>query len=294
TLPINLLAYAGTLDEPGREEELLAVIEKGLQLEAMSAFNRQALYRMRARVHLRRREEALARADLAAAEQLDEGSAQEVPPQVETHFQLGNWLLEMVRLDEATAEYREFIRLKPERPNVHNSLGYVLSKKGQLDEAIAEYQEAIRLKPDHEHAHNNLGNALMEKGRLDDAIAEYQEAIRLKPTEPAPHSNLGIALMEKGRLEEAIAEYEEALRLRPDMANAHNNLGVAFYKKGQLKEAIAEYQEAIRVNPQSWYGYGNLAGLLADAPQPEFRDSTWALSLAQKAVELAPKERGAY
>ena len=53
--------------------------------------------------------------------------------------------------------------------------------KSKHDEAIAEYREAIRLKPDFAEAHNNLGNALQAKGKLDEAIAEYREAIRLKP-----------------------------------------------------------------------------------------------------------------
>ena len=43
---------------------------------------------------------------------------------------------------------REAIRLKPDYAEAHNNLGIALTDQGKLDEAVAEYREAIRLKPD--------------------------------------------------------------------------------------------------------------------------------------------------
>ena len=48
--------------------------------------------------------------------------------------------------------------------------------QGKLEEAIAEYRAAIRLKPDFAEAHCNLGNALTDQGKLDEAVAEYRAA----------------------------------------------------------------------------------------------------------------------
>ena len=67
--------------------------------------------------------------------------------------------------------------------------------QGKLDEAIAEYREAIRLKPDYAEAHDNLGIALEARAKLDEAIAAYREAIRLKPDYAEAHCNLGILLV---------------------------------------------------------------------------------------------------
>ena len=57
-------------------------------------------------------------------------------------------------MDEAIAEYRQAIRIKPDDAEAHSNLGVALQVKGQLDEAIAECREAIRLKPDYAEAHN--------------------------------------------------------------------------------------------------------------------------------------------
>ena len=121
----------------------------------------------------------------------------------------------------------------PTTPTAHYNLGIALHDQGKLDEAIAEYREAIRLKPDYAEAHYNLGIALSDQGKLDEAIAEYREAIRLKPDSADAHNNLGIALQDQGKLDEAIAEYREAIRLKPDYAEAHNNLGIALQRPGE-------------------------------------------------------------
>jgi tetratricopeptide (TPR) repeat protein len=74
----------------------------------------------------------------------------------------------------------------------HYNLGLIWSQTpGRLDEALAEFRESIRLKPDLVEAHDNLGDALLRTpSGLGDAIAEYREAIRLDPNAYRPHYNL--------------------------------------------------------------------------------------------------------
>ena len=49
-------------------------------------------------------------------------------------------------------------------------------QRGDLEEAIAEFRTAIRLKPDDGDAHYNLGIALADQGNREEAIAEYRKA----------------------------------------------------------------------------------------------------------------------
>ena len=59
----------------------------------------------------------------------------------------------------------------------HYNLGNALYDQGKPDEAIAEYRTAIRLKPDFAVAHYNLGLALRAQGNLVEAIAEFRKAL---------------------------------------------------------------------------------------------------------------------
>jgi Flp pilus assembly protein TadD len=53
--------------------------------------------------------------------------------------------------------------------------------QGKLDDASAVFREAIRLDPRSAPAHLALGNALRRKGDLDGAIAAYRKALELQP-----------------------------------------------------------------------------------------------------------------
>ena len=175
---------------------------------------------------------------------------------------LGACLAKQGKLDEAIAEFREALRLKPDFAPVQNNLGLALAEGGKLDEAIAEYQSVLRIMPNFPHAHSNLGDALRRKGKLEEAIAECRTALRLKPEFPDARDNLGAALMLQGKLEEAIAEVRESLRLKPSSPEARAILGAALIRQGKLEEAIAELHEALRLRPSLSEAHDILADAL--------------------------------
>jgi Tfp pilus assembly protein PilF len=156
------------------------------------------------------------------------------------------------KLEEALAELREAIRLKPDFAEARYELGNSLRDQGKLEQAVAEYREAIRLTPDLAEAHGNLGNVLADQGELEHAVAEHREAIRLKPNHAGFHSNLGGTLRAQGKLEEAIAQCREAIRLQPSFPLAHGILGLVLRTRGEFNEAIVEFRKAhdlARTNP---------------------------------------------
>jgi tetratricopeptide (TPR) repeat protein len=48
------------------------------------------------------------------------------------------------------------VRLKPDDASAHYNLGNSLKAQSKWDEAIAQFREAIRIKPDYPLAHHNL------------------------------------------------------------------------------------------------------------------------------------------
>jgi tetratricopeptide (TPR) repeat protein len=203
------------------------------------------------------------------------------------HGTLGNALLDQGRPQEAEAEYREALRLKPGWPLSHYNLGTALLRQGRPQEAEAECREAFRLQPDYHQACNNLGNALLDQGRPQEAEAEFREALRLKPDFPGYHINLGTALNDQGKLKEAAAEYREALRLEPDSALAHTNLGAVLRTRGQLREAEAEYREALRLKEDDPLCHCGLGHVLKQ--QGRFEE---ALARYKRGHELGAKQPG--
>jgi len=171
------------------------------------------------------------------------------PAVVESHIGLANALDEQGKAEDAIAEYREAIRLDPDEALAHFNLAVTLGRQGKTEAAITEYRTAIRLRPEHPRSHSGLGDMLTRQGKPAEAIAEIKQAIRLTADLPDAHYNFGCALQAQGKLEEAIAEYREAARLDPVLADAHFRMASALDDQGKADDAIAELREAIRLKP---------------------------------------------
>jgi hypothetical protein len=121
-------------------------------------------------------------------------------PNAQAHASLGWTLQDMGKTQQAIDQFRESLRISPERPDVLYSLGRVLAERGSppdLDEAIKLFYAALKTNPRSELLHNYLGAALMRTGRLDAAISHFREALRLYPDLAEAQRNLDDALAVK-------------------------------------------------------------------------------------------------
>jgi tetratricopeptide (TPR) repeat protein len=82
---------------------------------------------------------------------------------------------------------------------------------GRSEEAAAEYRRAIALKPENAQAHNNLGRLLTSQRQFSDAVGEFEEALRLDPDAVLPLS--GLAWVRAVASDPAVRQPDEAIRL---------------------------------------------------------------------------------
>jgi tetratricopeptide (TPR) repeat protein len=117
------------------------------------------------------------------------------------------------------------------------------------------------------------------------------EAEGLLPRDGAGDAFLhGAALSRQGKPGEASAEYQEAIRRRPDWTEAHYNLARAFAQLGRWDQAIAAYEKFFQLSPSDATTYNDVAWSLAARPDLPVPNSKYTVHLAQKAVELVPKQ----
>jgi tetratricopeptide (TPR) repeat protein len=199
------------------------------------------------------------------------------------HFNLGNGLRALDRLEDSLASYDAAIAVDPGFADAHAARGSLLQALGRhgdavacfdrvialkprdsegyflranalhrlqrSEEALASYDKVIALNPRLAEAHCNRGNLLQTLGRFDDAVASYDKAIALNPDYPEAHYNGGNALRNLKRPDEAVASYDRAIALRPDYVEAYNNRGLALEELGRPDEAIASFEKAVAVRP---------------------------------------------
>ena len=73
---------------------------------------------------------------------------------------------------------------------MHSNLGTAYADQGNLDEAIAEWKTTLSIKPNDAKAHNNLGLVYKTQGNSKQAIAHFKEFIRLARTNPSLQSKI--------------------------------------------------------------------------------------------------------
>ncbi len=175
------------------------------------------------------------------------------------------------------------------KANVHNKKGFALYNKGKYEDAIAEFKKALELKPNHYDAHIGLGGAYSAKGMHDEAIAELKKAIAINPNDPKAYYNIAFVHVAKEDVASALPAYQKAIDLyasrkdkkaaegylymavaysliekhedafatckkaveiNPDLEDGRYFLGVCYYKKNMYDEAISEMKKALQINPK--------------------------------------------
>lgn len=165
------------------------------------------------------------------------------------HNNLGGFLVEQGRLDEALVHFSKAVEIRPSDARAQYNLGAALREKGRFDEAIAHLRTAVAIQPDYVPARNGLARALASIGDWDGSMEQLERSLLLDDDQAEAHNNLANVLRQKRRLSEAAAEYERALAIHPDYAAAHVNLGDVLRSMGKTREAIAHYRTALEIAP---------------------------------------------
>jgi len=129
--------------------------------------------------------------------------------------------------------------------------GQELLVAGKVEEAEAELREAIRLRPDYAKAKYFLALALRRQNRLEEALATVEDSIRDDPGYGRARTLRGQLLIDfKKRPDLAVPELEEALRLDPREAQAAFALAAAHQVLGRKDLAAENYRLAAELDPR--------------------------------------------
>jgi len=207
----------------------------------------------------------------------------------EAHYNLGRLLAEHGRLSDAIVHYERAEAINPADAEVQNNLGVTLFGIGRIDDAVAHYHKALDIRPQYAEASCNLANALIAKDDLDGAIARYRVCLAAIPNQEEAQYNLASALLRRDRIDEAIVEYQRVLQMHPESADAHANLGIAWLAKGRPQDARTEYTKALQIAPENLAALSNLAWLLATSSDPNLRNGSEAIQLAERADSVSSR-----
>ncbi len=117
--------------------------------------------------------------------------------------------------DEAEAEFRKAIELKPSYSSAHQWYSHVLGQQRRFDEAGSEIRRAYELDPYSNSINHNLAAYYYFIGEYDKCIEQLWKLNEMHPTNVSPFVGPGPSLI---RAYVQKGEYAEALRLTDNLA----------------------------------------------------------------------------
>lgn len=184
--------------------------------------------------------------------------------------------------------------------NFYYNLGLSFYDKGDYRNAIANYTQAIRLNATSADAYYNRALAYYDSEDYFNAVADYTQSIRLNPQADA-YNNRGLAYEYSGDNAKAAADYRQALRLNPGYDLAQQNLDriegdTVTTSNGYSRAGSGSKNSKPTNNTNNTNSSCNDSECYAQRADDFYDDRDFGNALINynKAIELAPREAGAY
>lgn len=103
----------------------------------------------------------------------------------------GHVYYELVRYEEAIADYTKAISLNPNSPDVYYSRAYILYYElKDYESAILDLTESIKLAPNYGDSYAMRGHIYKKLGKFEEALDDYTEACELGSRRSCDHLKL--------------------------------------------------------------------------------------------------------
>ena len=252
------------------------------------------------------------------------------PTDASVLYNLGTLLGELGRVDEAEELFRQAVIHKSDHRDARFNLAISLRARGVLHDAIQAFESVVKLDPTDSAAIMELGVTLFAAGSRQEGLAKLRHVAEGPIEDPQtglqlarylaqtglgdlvpivlakadraavqPGDRVEIRLMQselaldEGDFETAAGRLEEAVQTEPADPRPVIRLAMLHCAEGRHHQGIQVLEAGLTVQGEQERILDSLARLLATAPNPENRDASRALKLAQPLFDRAPGPQSA-
>ena len=135
---------------------------------------------------------------------------------------------------------------------IYYARGVSLERSNRWNEAERDFRQALRMNPERADVLNYLGYSFVDKGiNLQEAVSMLEKARALRPLDGYIADSVGWAYYKLGRYQEAARTLEEAVQLAPGAADVNDHLGDAYWRIGRKIDARFQWQHALALDPDN-------------------------------------------
>lgn len=169
----------------------------------------------------------------------------------------------------AAAELQKAVAADPQDYSAHFNLGLAYTFLHRDDDALAEYRRTLELKPRLYEAELNAGILLLKRKDSAGAAPLLEDAAQQKSNQFRPRYYLAEAQLAQSHWSDAQANYGLALAIDPKSAGAELGMGRALAHQGRLDDAAPHYRKAAALDPKDREWLLELADLYEKAQRPQ-------------------------
>ncbi len=168
--------------------------------------------------------------------------------------------------------YAAAVLAAPGSAKVHLNLSAVYMNAGKLDLASKEVQEALRIYPDDPSALENYGLIECRRGNLQAGSRLLGKALNMSSRAEEPlydvmAVNYAESLMGMARWDEALRVLNREIAESPLYARAWSNRAAIYYERGETEVARADATAALRLDPGNAQAKEVLQSLSGPSPK---------------------------
>ncbi|MEQ8839220.1 MAG: tetratricopeptide repeat protein, partial [Lacipirellulaceae bacterium] len=218
-----------------------------------------------------------------AVEQID-------PPQVAAHLNLAMAYRKVKQPEKAEEQYRQSLLIDSKSASAHSGLGLLLAEQAKFSEAAQSFAKAVEAEPANTQHRMNLATAYLQLRQPEAALEAFDELLEIQPESLQAQSYAAEALASLGKLEEAVARLEKIVALEPKATQVWYRMGQLAMQGGKMADAVEFLERTHELAPKDPTIAGNLAWILATAPDDSVRNGKRAVELASMAVEATGRQ----
>lgn len=173
------------------------------------------------------------------------------PDNPESHYKLGNALLDMGRYQEAYYAYQKAIALNPDYADAYSNLGFTLRKIGNLKAAAGAYVQALDIKPDDVTTLNNLVVVAQLLEDWERTAWCYERLVTLQPEDNELLAGYADLLYSLGHFERALSLYLILSTRQVDAVRSQFRVGLCYADLERWAEAAEAWERARGLEPEN-------------------------------------------
>jgi tetratricopeptide (TPR) repeat protein len=173
------------------------------------------------------------------------------------------------KASDAINTLQAVLKNDPDNAVAHHQEGLAFDQLGKTNQAEAEWREAVRIRPDLVDAHRALAGVAIHRNDPGGLAQEADQIIAFQPGAPDGYLLRAVAEIDRKQYSTADDYIHRSLEKEPNNPAAYVQLGNLRMAQNQHAEAQKAYQQALDQDPTSTNALGGLLNVDQAQKQPD-------------------------